>query len=126
MKNIFVKIIKISLLVVLQWCVWLALWEVYFYINPLKHNNIPLGIMAHNYLFVLLPIIIVIWNVVQIVVSKRQIIVVLFIFLILLVILYWSKTISFYPFRSIFAIFASILILFIGYCSIKIILAKKR
>jgi hypothetical protein len=108
------KIIKILLIALLQWIFCIGLSDVYYSFNPLKHNDISFGISLHYYYFYLLPIIIVVWGLIKMFCQRKNLIISLFVFFVIIIVIFGISSIDKYPYRTVFSIFTSTIILVIG------------
>ena len=118
------KYLKLSLFSVLQHLFIIILLYIYNEYFSVKGVRLPINLSFYYYIIVILPIVIIVWNIVSVCMKSMKIKFLLQIVLSLAIVLYWINSISTYPYRISFTILVSIMTLFIGNAIINKFLLK--
>lgn len=121
MKN---AILRFALLYVIELVVFFLAIGIYNYFFKLERGNISLGITYHYYTLMVYPTILFICNLAAIIVKNDTARIIAYIFSIITVLVYWLDVFKNYPFRTLFVLFISIIILLGGILLEKLLLKK--
>lgn len=113
-------ILKFTLIYVVQLVVFFLAIGVYNYLFKLERGGISLGIAYYYYALIIYPVILFVCNLVTIIVKHKLAKIIVYVISVIMTLVYWVDIFDNYPFRVLFILFISIIILLIGVRSSRI------
>lgn len=119
------RVLKFVSIYVVELVIFFLAIGIYNHLFKLERGDMSLGIVYNYYTLIIYPVILFICNLVTVIVKNNIVNIFVYIFSAITILAYWLDVFSNYPFRTLFVLFISIIILLIGmFISVKLL--RKR